>query len=383
MPLEQHPELSAVLRDPLWAARQSQRPVVAFASNNVPVELIHAAGCFPLQLPTAPRADTARADHYLESRFDPLVRNALEQLLAGELACARLVALPRSVDSWQRLYYYLCELTRSFGERVPEPFLYDILHTPFDTSADYNLLSTRAFADKLAAISGTLGPVPEHALASSIALYNRVRDRLRAMSQLRHALPCQLAGADALELYTAAQRLDPAVFEHALETLLARGGSSAPGVRTLLVGSAHDTPALHQLIARCGGQVVADFHARGDLLFGPNVRDEAPALQALSEHYHRQSVSARTYPPPLTALLDLADMSRAEAAVFFYYAEEEALTWDHPEQQAALRARGLTTLLLDREAYPPSADLEPRLRQFFAEFSPSVPSVQGREPPSH
>ena len=65
-----------------------------------------------------------------------------------------------------------------------------------------------------------------------------------------------------------------------------------------------------------------------------------------------------------------AEASRAEAAVFFYYEEEEALTWDYLEQRAALRARGVSTLLLDRESYTPSPELEGRLRQFFATFTP-------------
>ncbi len=363
-----HPELSAVLRDPLHAARQSGRPVVLFATNNVPVELIYAAGCFPLQLPTAPRASTAKADHYLEARFEPATRVALEMLLAGELALASLIVLPRTSDSWQRLYYYLCELARSFGERVPEPFLYDLLHTPFDTSAAYNRASTRAFADKLAAIGGRGGggggPLD---LEGAIARYNRIRDKLGRFVGRRWALPSKLRGADAFELYTASQRLDPRVFEEVLDGLLATPPAAASGTRTLLVGSAHDTPALHGLIERSGGQVVAEFHARGDLLFGPElVQGERDPLDAVSDHYHRHSVGPRTHPPPTAALLELAAASGAETAVFFYYAEEEALTWDHREQSAALEARGLRTLLLDRESYPPSPGVEARLKEFFA-----------------
>jgi benzoyl-CoA reductase/2-hydroxyglutaryl-CoA dehydratase subunit BcrC/BadD/HgdB len=266
MPLDRA-ALSAVLSDPLCAARESGQPIVAFAGNNVPVELIHASGCFPLQLPTAPRPDTTRADRYLESRFEPTTRSALELMLAGELSAARLVVLPRTSDSWQRLYYYLCELTRSFRERVPEPFLYDLLHTPFESSADYNVESTRALAEKLAAVSGKRPSDDE--LASSIALYDRIRDKLGQFMARRRAVPCQLAGAEALDLYTASQRLGPSVLEGVLDALLATPAAAAPGTRTLLVGSAHDTPALHQIIERAGGQVVADYHFRGDLLWGP------------------------------------------------------------------------------------------------------------------
>ena len=352
-----------VLRDPLCAARESGQPVVLFVSNNVPLELIHAAGCFPLQLPTAPRERAPRADHYLEAGFEPTVRCALEQLLGGELAIARLLVLPRTIDAWQRFYYYACELGRSFGERLPEPFLYNLLHTPFPSSAQYNLQSTRALSDKLAALSGRA--VTDDALAGSIALYNRLRGKLARLIARRRATPCQLPGTTALELYTASQRIAPERFETVLDALLGSQPCAAPGVRTLLIGSAHDTPALHAMIARAGGQVVADYHWRGDLLWGAQVRADLPPLEALAEHCHRDTLSTRTFPTPLDRLLVLAADSGAEVAVFCYYAEEEALTWDHPAQAAALQARGLRSMVLERESYPPRPEAEARLRAFF------------------
>lgn len=359
-------DLRAVLRDPLSAARRSTRPCVAFATNNVPTELIHAAGCFPLQIPTAPRADTSRADRYLEARFDPLVRSAFELLLAGELDEARLAVLPRSNDSWMRLYYYLCELKRNFEERLPEPFLYDLLHTPSEHSAAYNAESTRLLAQKLTALSGAR--LDRGALTSSITRYNRIRRKLERVQALRHERPCRLSGADACSIYIAAQRLEPEALERALDVELARPFEPVAGVRTLLVGSAHDTPIFHELVARAGGQVVADHHIRGDLLLGPAVAEQGDPLHALCEHYHRRSLSVRTFPSPLGELVQLARQSHAEAAVFFYYDQEEALTWDYPEQSAALRACGIPTLLLDRESYPPSPEVTPQLRRFYAQL---------------
>lgn len=358
------PELRAVLRDPLSAAKQSARPIVLYVSNNIPVELIYACGCFPLQLPSAPRLDYRRADRYLEPGFEPMVRAALEQLLAGELNSASLLILPRTLDAWQRLYYYLCELTRSFGERVPEPCLYDLQQLPNASSAQYNLQSTQLLADKLQALTGTT--LQPDALRRAITLYNRVRATLRRVLQRRNQQPAQLSGEDALQLYTAAQRLDPHVLEAELDTLLQTAGEPALGTRTLLVGSTHDTPVLHQLIARAGGQVVADFHVRGDWSLREPIPDGAPPLRALAEHY-QSSLSTRSYPLPVPALLESAAASRAEAAVFFYYEEEEALTWDYPAQAAALQTRGVRSLLLPRQPYPPAPELEPRLERFFAD----------------
>jgi benzoyl-CoA reductase/2-hydroxyglutaryl-CoA dehydratase subunit BcrC/BadD/HgdB len=368
------PRLTSVLTDPLSAAKASGRPIVLYVSNDVPVELIYACGCFPLQLPTAPRADYGRADIYLEPNFEPMVRAALEQLLQGELNAASLLVLPRSIDAWQRLYYYLCELSRSFGEQMPEPFLYDLQKLPNESSAQYNTQSTLLFAEKLAELAGK--PLELAALSSSIALYNRIRAELRHYLQRRYERPVRLAGADALDLFTAAQRQDPVVVEATLRYLntvpepepedAAAAPALAKSIPTILIGSAHDSPVLHHAIARAGGQVVADFHSRGDWSFGPPILEGDDPMNALTEHYHRHSLSTRSYPLPLSALLELAATSGAEAAVFFYYNEEEGLTWDQPAQVAALESQGIRCLLLTRQSYPPSAEVATPLRAFFS-----------------
>lgn len=369
------PRLACVLSDPLAAARASGRPIVLYVSNDIPIELIYACGCFPLQLPTAARAHYGRADHYLEPNFEPMVRAALEQLLQGELNEASLLVLPRSIDAWQRLYYYLCELSRSFRERLPEPFLYDLQKLPNESSARYNAQSTRLFAEKLQAVSGK--PLDERALSASIAQYNRVRSELQRYLARRYQRPIALSGATALELFTAAQRQDPAVVEAALRDLNSTTPSPVEGIPTLLVGSAHDTPLLHHAIARAGGQVVAEFHSRGDWSFGPAIPETSDAMAALTAHYHKHSLSTRSYPPPLDALLELAATSGAELAVFFYYNEEEGLTWDHPAQVAALASRGIRSLLLARQSYPPSAEVAIPLRAF---YSSGATDAEGAQP---
>jgi benzoyl-CoA reductase/2-hydroxyglutaryl-CoA dehydratase subunit BcrC/BadD/HgdB len=354
------PRLASVLRDPLAAAVASARPIVLYVSNDTPVELIYAAGGFPLQLPTAARASYPRADQYLEPNFEPMVRAALEQLLQGELSAASLLVLPRSNDAWQRLYYYLCELSRSFGARLPEPFLYDLQKLPTASSAAYNADSTRLLSDTLRALTGV-----EPDVHAAIAQYNQLRGALHDVLQRRYERPSRLPGAAGLELLTAVQRQDPGASTQALRAL-PDTHAPASGVRTLLVGSTHDTPQLHHLIAQAGGQVVYDFHTRGDWSFGPLIAEQDDAMAALTAHYHQHSLCTRSHPLPLPALLDAAALSGAEVAVFFYYAEEEALTWDYPAQAAALAARGIRSLLLPKQPYPISPDVDAALRPFFA-----------------
>jgi benzoyl-CoA reductase/2-hydroxyglutaryl-CoA dehydratase subunit BcrC/BadD/HgdB len=360
-------DIAPILADGCYAARAAKargQPVVGFLSNNVPVELIHAAGAFPLRLPTPPLTAAPLADRYLEPSFDPFARVALERLLRRDFAWLDLLVLPRSVDSFQRLYYYLDELRRSFGAALPEVYLYDVLHTPTQSSAAYDFESTLDLAAKLAVLSGSSASTD--AYAAAIALYNRIRAKLATLLARRYQRPCSMSGLRAFELLAVAQRMAPADFEAVLSAALAQPAESAPGARTILIGSAHDGPALHRVVARAGGQVIADHHVLGDGLFGPAIDEAQPPLAAIAQHYHRHSWSVRSARAPL-ALGELARRTQAEAAVFFYYAQEEALTWHSAAQRRELDALGLPALTLPRQAYSPEPADERLLREFFAQ----------------
>jgi benzoyl-CoA reductase/2-hydroxyglutaryl-CoA dehydratase subunit BcrC/BadD/HgdB len=351
---------------PLAAAQavHGKQKVVGFISNNVPIELIHAAGCFPLQLPTAPEPSTPLADQYMEQGFDPLARSAFERLLRGDFDCIDLLVLPRSVDSLQRLYYYICELRRSFGVRLPDVYLYDLLHTPYYTSAEYNYARTGELRTRLEALSGRT--IEDATLRDSIALYNQLRRKLSALFDRRRALPCQLTGTRMLACLHASQRIAPEDLLRMLDAQLAQPPQSAAGIRTLLVGSAHDSTTLHELVAHAGGQIVGDYHWWGEPLFGPELDEHTPAMRAISSHYHRDSLSVRSFPASTGPVCTFARAVSAQAAIFYYYAEEEALTWDAPAQIAALRELGIVCLHLAAQPYPPPMTLLPELTEFFA-----------------
>ena len=86
----------------------------------IPVELIVALRAMPLQIPVFDIEDTTLADRYLEESFEPATCAVAERYLRGELNFLDSIIFPRSNDSAQRLYYYLCELRRThFGRRPP------------------------------------------------------------------------------------------------------------------------------------------------------------------------------------------------------------------------------------------------------------------------
>jgi benzoyl-CoA reductase/2-hydroxyglutaryl-CoA dehydratase subunit BcrC/BadD/HgdB len=334
------------------AVKAAGGKVVGYISNNVPLELIHAAGAFPVQLAARP-GPTPRADEYMEPLFDPVVRSVFEQVLTGGLDFLDLIVLPRSNDSFQRFYYYLSEVNRSGAAKTPEPVLYDLLKLPTATSAAYNLKRTREFADRLQALTGR--SLDNAAINASIAVYNRIRGGLAGVSALRHA-PTRLTGAAAFLAYAAVGTAPAETVADQLGALAASNPAPRPaGPRVILIGSAPDQPTLHAEVAAAGGEVVADYHWRGEPLLGPPVAIGNDPIAALSDHYHRHSFATRSFPAQTGDLVALAASAGADCAIFWYLAEEEALVWEYPAQAAALQAAGLRTLVLNAQPWPPTA----------------------------
>ncbi len=332
------------------AWKESGKPVVGFLSNSVPVELIHAAGCFPLQLHATPSAPTPLADRYMEDLFDPMARSVFDRVLAGDFAFVDLIVLPRAVDSFHRMYYYLCELDRIGLERTPEVYLYDVLQTPMYSSAEYSYARTLDLQRRLEAL--VHHPIADDDLIAAIGLYGAVRRKFASVFERRSQVPCAIPGTAVLDLLSVSQLVAPQTLDTTLDALLAEQPLPAGGKRVVIAGSAHDEPLLHARIAAAGGQVIGDYHWRGELLWGPALDAGLPPLRAIASHYQRDVRGARTFPTPIAEFRDFVHARSADAVVFFYYEQEEALTWDHVEQREALDALGVPWLCLSMQTYP-------------------------------
>lgn len=340
-----------------WKAKGGK--VVGYLGVTVPVELIEAAGAFPLQL-AGHAAMTPLADRYMESLFDPIVRAVFEGLLAGDYDFLDAVVLSRTSDSIQRLYYYLCEVRRMGEAPIPEPILYDLLHTPWYSSAEYDFARTRELKATLERVTGQAAD--GEALATAIAAGNYRRGLLNAIVARRRSRPATLSGVAAHQAMAASRVLDLVTFAAVAPPPV----QPNPGLRVVIAGSPLDSPRLHALLETEGAVVVGDFHEFGEPAIGPMIDEAAPPLRAITEHYHRGVISSRTFPQSTQPLLDLAQAVHADAVVFYFYAEEEALTWDYPAQRRALVEAGIAVLCLDGRPHHPDASDAAQVGRFLA-----------------
>jgi benzoyl-CoA reductase/2-hydroxyglutaryl-CoA dehydratase subunit BcrC/BadD/HgdB len=328
-------------RERARAAKAAGRKVVAYMGATVPLELFDAADVFATPLHGDAEAPTPLADRYMESLFDPRVREALQAVLAGAWDMVDLIVLPRTSDSQQRFYYYLCELRR-MGVPVPEAKLYDLLHTPWSTSADYNLARTAELTQSLEALTGR--PISEGDLSRAIGAGNMRRGGLRELVALRRANPARIGGVEALDAFAASRVMPPTEFASAMRDVVSEA-KDQQGPRVVVAGSAQDTTRLAALIAELCGVVVGDFHAEGEAMIGAPIGESGPPLPAICAHYHHEILSSRTFPTDIGAVTRFAREAGAQGVVFHYDAEEEALTWDLPAQKRDLQAAGFQTIV--------------------------------------
>jgi hypothetical protein len=270
----------------------------------------------------------------------PELRALAEQWLAGALDFIAAVVLPRSHDSAQRLYYYLCELQRRGLCAGPTPLLFDVASIPRASSFEHTLASTRLLARSLGATDAGLAQA-----MTRVAQREAVLQRL-ALLRLDDA---PLPGSAAQCALRAAEHDHGDAFEQALASWLDEAPRSTPGKRLLLAGSAPPDDRLHRAVEAAGATIVRD-HTETDL---PSMRPFAGGdpLEWIARRHHAARSPAQHMLESRAWLVEQARAARADGVLLWLIEEDEALPWEAAAQAAALHDAGIRALTLTRQRW--------------------------------
>lgn len=343
-------------RDPLAEARaraaHGQR-VIAFAQPDVPVELIIAAGAFPLALPVN-REAAPRAQQLLESGFSAASRAVAELWLSGELNFVDAVVMSRGDDSFQRLYYYLCELRRTGSVDRPKAALFDLAKIPRETS----LAHTAAAIETLAAAIGS----DRTQWMAAIDLRNRRRGLFDRLDQAR-ASAAPPAGEFCERAVRLADTLDADAFDRAFGDWLGAPRAAWSGPRIVLAGSRLTDDQMHCAVAAAGGRVVGEsMHYLAAASSPPP--DTGDALSSLARYYHALSYGPRHFHDRDALLAVQVRDLKASGAIIWAAEEDESVAWQIPRLMQALQAASVPVLKLARRRS--ANDGERSVREFIA-----------------
>ena len=349
-------------------AQQDGKRIVGYVGNTVPVELIIAADCYPLRVAPV-YGGTASADGYVETFSDTDMRLIVDLFMAGELDFLSLLVIPRSTETYHKLYLALRELKRVGATAAgPELLLYEILHTQKASSRDYGLARTRELAQRLSLIAGA--PVDDRALRAALAATNQTRELLGRLQKARGSARPP-SGFEAQVVASASLFLEHRVYNELLADWLSEAAwQPGKGKRLLVKGYPLEHAQLHRLVDLAGGLVVAEDGDWGARMAAPLIAQGGEPLAAIFEHYYAAVPCARLFPQALADrwFLERLGADDIDGVVFYLPTPEDTFGWDFPRQRTAVEAAGLRWTLIrqDLRGADQQAAVEAQLRNHLA-----------------
>lgn len=339
------------------AARQWKEKggkVVGYISDDVPDEMILAAGLFPFRMSGDPTSGTEEADKYSEYFLDPSVRSILNMLLTGKYDFLDFIIIPHHSDAVLKLYHQLWWIHRVNPViTFPPVYLFDILHTPFLTSALYVRDRLAELKKQLEEWSGNT--ITHDALSRAIAIGNRNRDLLGKIAALRVMEKPRISGVDALQIIGTSTFMLKEEHNKFLTQLLdeSKNRAGINGTRIFIEGSDLDNLQFYELVESCNAVIVAEDSNWGNRYFEDLVDESADPMEALAARYHTRPSRFRTQSSDQRVqYCTQKSVSAGAQGVIFYLLEwDPAPAWDQPDQKNALKEKGIPSLYFSDQKY--------------------------------
>ena len=364
-------EFRAAAADPAAYVRsataQSGKKAVGTLCSYAPEELLYAAGAHPVRL-FGSGGPGRLADRHLQTYCCSLVRGVLEDALAGHLDHLSCVVFPHTCDSIQRL----SDLWRI---NIPGPFHVDaVLPVKLDTASarEYLLDVLRRFRSDLEEKLGV--SITDEKLRTAIGLYNRIREMLARLYELRNENPCGIRGRDVHAIVKASTILDRdrliEILPSALKALEDVHDAPCGGKtkRLILAGGLCDHPELYSFIEEAGGVVVWDDLCTGSRGFSGTIATEGDPLAAIAARYAERPVCPakhRGIRDRAEHLVKMAQEKKARGVVFLLVKFCDPHAFDYPYLKEALDGAGIPSMLFEMEDQLPA---EGQLRTRFEAF---------------
>lgn len=358
--------------------------VVGYVCDNVPVELILAADCFPFRLSGKPDADLQITSERVDALYPPdltgrpaFAASILSQILSGALDFVDYLIIPHNRHAIQAMYRELIEAAEEWpGLKLPELHYMDKAWSSLSDVAGFNRNAVEALRDKLERWTGRA--IDDEAIASAIADMEQTRALVRKISAERLEQPTSVSGTVALWAYAASTRLPPRQFQSAAQAMLDEAVNLPPreGLRLFLGGSPFDHDRLYAIIEDLGANVVVEDHCWGARLGDAYAMPQGMPLDRLAARFHEApACSIRfSFEATVSASVERALAAKVDAALYYVFAGDGAQSWETPDEVAKLRALGIPVLHLAEQTYDCAP--EEALREKIGDFLASIPGYR-------
>ena len=336
--------------EPIKQFKEQGGKVIATQCAYIPEEIIWAAGVLPVRMTGGSRQmEVEDANSYLYVNTCSYCRTCLQLALEGQwdfldgyISSATCDGSRRLADVWEK--YIEIPVINVLG--VPRK------KTPMDLQL--YLSEIRDMKKDLEEHLGT--EIPEEALWEAIRLFNRTRELLREIYELRKADSPPIWGYEIMEVLNAGLRMPKDKYNALLERLLDELKSSHRHVdgkvRLMVSGSPLNSSDFFRALEQNGGVVVTDELCMGTQFWWKLVDTSiADPMEALANHYLNDFTCARMVPcdDRFDEVLSLTKEWRVDGVVSEVMPYCVLYAHDQPMLRSRLEEEGVPILELEVE----------------------------------
>ncbi len=335
----------------IQAHKKQGKKVFGWLCTYVPEEILHAAGILPIRIiGYSHEAETDDGTALLYINNCSFSRSCLQlglegqyDFLDGVVGGSTCDGARRLFDVWRQYigtpFHHVMTVPRKYTERAHQLYYHE----------------TIKLKEHLEEYLGFT--ISDEAIRESALLYNRSRQLLMQLYDLRKRDKPPVTGAEVMEVLNAAYRMPKEIFNEWLGELLdeleASGRAFSGRARVMINGSVLTNPQFIKSIESQGALVVTDELCTSTRYWGDEIilDDGRPILEEISRRYLNNFPCARMYPSDVRfdRIIDFVREYRVDGVISQIVRFCVPYSHDLPLLTERLNEQGIPTLALDVE----------------------------------
>ena len=343
-----HEVVTNVSQTVLAHEKKLERPVIGVMPAYFPMELIWAAGGFPVQL-WGNNLPLEKSDAYLQAYCCSVARSVLELEMSGNAQMVQAYAFTSLCDT-------LINLREIYRRIFPKPTLELSIPITKTREARYAYLKSvvKTVTQGLESITGqTITP---ETLQEASRLYGRLRELQRDLYQIRRGKPGLIKNHDFYTVIKAGFFLPADVYADLLNGLLGKlhklEAPAGKRPRLLLSGMVFDPLEIYRLMDELEVDVVDDDFANGWRTASKDDLKTGNLLEGVTEYLFYPASCCCIYNPDNDRhdyLLKRLKQSGADGVLFWYIKFCEPDAFDRPQLMKHLENENIPNAFVDLE----------------------------------
>lgn len=340
------------------------RKIIGVMPAYFPMELIEAAGAYPVQL-WGNNLTINNANSHLQSFGCSVAHSILELELSGRASMVDAYAFTSLCDTLINLR----EIYRGLFDKPTLELSMPITRT-VEARRTYLSSVLTSVMNGLEEITG-VKITPERLEAASL-LYGRTRELQRRLYQIRRENPGLIGNFDFYVTIKAGFFLPREVYNEMLAVLVQNlekmDAPTGKRIRIIQTGLVFDPIQIYQILDRQGLDIVDDDMANGWRTVSKERLQTENIVEGVTEYLYNPSPCCCLYNPDRDRhvyLLDKVKAAAADGVLFWYINFCEPDAFDTPQLRARLKAAGIPTASIDVELTMTNFDaIETRINAF-------------------